>query len=472
MKKTLLTFVLLSSLLLSSCVVPFLNSTPRTPEALLERIGGKMGEATSYEMSIDMDMKLFVAGIAVEGAATGKTVEIGIGSDGYYSYDSMQMSIVSAEAGVNTETETLEVYSDGKLYISNKIGGLTQKLCQTMTVSEYLEYREDDESDTESDFDIEGATNMSFQRNQDQTWTVTCTGFPESALSYFKEGEVMDEDFFGATIKDVVFIVTCDRTYNFVSAKMDFVFDVAEDETNVPVWEVTVRLDKYNTAEPVAGAIVESAYTEVDDIQILDDMEEMLEDLQNDKDGKFRLDSKQTMTLLDETMTRVLETETVAEETDIVTYGETGGKYFYKVVSTANLQGNDLLMEFDYWNGIVTITEGGISRTAPQTEEEARSFVNDTLINAAEYEALDVTDIRKLGEGVYEFECNNFNTSLYKDYFARMDATYMSATKRITVTIEDGAIKNIDSVVTAKGHYAPLDAYITVKITNENDFDQ
>ena len=135
-------------------------------------------------------------------------------------------------------------------------------------------------------------------------------------------------------------------------------------------------------------------------------------------------------------------------ETDTVLYGVRDGKFYYDVTA----EYDSVSMKLAYENGACTVTMEGESYSEPQTEQEARALV-EMLINDSTYgyHAESITNIKDKGNGGWEIEQALGDASELEGIFESMDGTYKSATQTVTVTIKDGKLTEIKTVITASG---------------------
>ena len=408
---------------------------PDSAEAVLERIDKKMDSLESYESDLSMQMTFFIDETEVKAIGTGCLVESGVGTDDYYYYQSMTMTIFSDILPSSQETESIEAYNEGRMLVYNKGDGINQKLCSQMTKEAFLEYKEDNDS---LDIDFNDCSNADFVKNEDNSWSLTYSGYSETVIGSIVEDLGFDKEMVGAEISDMKISITADEDFRAKQIVFDFVFDVEEDATAVPVFTVTENFSKYNEATRIVKGINAVDYDEVEDVRLLYNVEKMIEDLQNDKDGSFVLDVSQTVTVMGQSSSY--------KETDTVSYGETDGSYFYDI--TADVSGSTI--DIGYKNGVQTVTQNSASQTVDQTEDEARDFING-LINTAQYNKAYVSDLTKVSDGVYKFQFDKPNSSTYKQALANMGASYDSAKQTITVTIRDNKIVKIESEAEALG---------------------
>ena len=137
-------------------------------------------------------------------------------------------------------------------------------------------------------------------------------------------------------------------------------------------------------------------YTEFLDCRLLTEFEDMIEALEEKKDGSFTLNLEQKMSGF-----KLGSSQTYTEK-DTVAYGEKNGSYFYDI--TANASGE--IVEISYADGKQTIVISGTEQSVDQTEDEAKAYING-LINNAKYSANAVGTITKKADGVYEIQCDN-----------------------------------------------------------------
>ena len=442
-KRTLLICVLLAcTMLLASCTMlkDVLRPDPKTAEELWARIGEVMQGYDSYEIAMEMDMVMVVEDYAVETSATGKLIEQQ--GDDYYYYSETNVTVKCDELDLQQETRAISAFMDGKAFELRGEDGYERKLYSKMTAEEHAAYLTADREQSSMDADITDCTKAEFVQNEDQTWTLTYSGYTKKAIKGILGALSTQElDVFGADIVDIKVTFQTDEDFYVTDIALEFEFDTDEDAKVTPTLEVRMKLTAMgDEVTRVTDTIDASKYKEVDDLAICKEITQLIKDRYEAEEGSFRYVQEQTVKVMGQTEKFT--------ETDTVRYGVRDGKFYYDVTA----EYDEVSMHLVYENGACTVTMEGESYSEPQTEQDARSLI-EMLINSSTYgyNAESVTDITDKGNGVWEIEQALGDSSELEGIFASMDGTYKSATQTVTVTIKDGKLTEIKSVITASG---------------------
>ncbi len=442
-KRTLIICALLAcAMLLASCqtLKDALRPDPKTAEELWERIGEVMEGFDSHEIAMEMDMVMVVEGYAVESSATGTLIEDS--GDDYYYYSDTKITMKCDELDLDQESRAISAFMDGKAFEFRSEDGYERKLYSKMTAEEYATYLAADKEESSLDTDITDCTNAEFAKNEDETWTLIYSGYTKKAVNGITSALSTQElDVFGADIVDVKVTFLTDENFRVTDISMEFEFDVDEDAKQTPVLDVRMKLVAVGDGVTrVTDTIDASKYKEVDDLAIRKEITELIKDRYEAEEGSFRYVQEQTFKVMGQT--------DKFTETDTVLYGVRDGKFYYDVTA----EYDSVSMKLAYENGACTVTVEGESYSEPQTEQEARALV-EMLINDSTYgyHAESITNITDKGNGVWEIEQALGDTSELEGIFESMDGTYKSATQTVTVTIKDGKLTEIKTVITASG---------------------
>lgn len=435
MKKTvvLLFVILVFAFVFTSCS----SGEPETAEALWEKIDGAMNALDSYEVDLSMKMNFFMSGYEVSGKATGTAIEAGVTTDDYYFYQKMVTKVQCDELDLNENVTAIYGYNEGLAFVSNEGGGLEQKLCAPMTREEFRDYVSDSDL---NDLALNDCTGAEFVKNEDNTWSLTYSGYTKVAVNALAEAFGIDEetsDMIGAEVLDLKVSISADENFFVKRMDVEFIFDVEEDE--VPVITATAEYSEYNTAKRITGYIKPESYNQIEDLRLPENIGEMLKAREDAEEGTFTLDLDQTV--------MVMGNKSSYRETDKVNYGRRDGGYFYDI--EAEIKGSTV--DITYENGKQKVTQNGETSTVSQTAAEAKEFI-ESLINSANYNKMYVTNVTKVEEGVYTIEMAVVNTAVYEQVMTKMGAFLSSAKQNITVTIKDDVLTEIKSTVDADGY--------------------
>lgn len=452
MKKlfVLLITLLLCTLALTSC------GNPKSAEDVMKKIDKKMDSVKSYQTDITAKLSTEMYGYRVLADFTGKEIKINGNADKYYDYTIMEGSMEMKDLEKNEEiqkvkTKNLRAFHEGNIYIWSEKDNLTQKLYSPLTKDEYIAYLEK-QSDT-IEIDFESCVNSSFVKNEDKSWTLNYSGYTKKAIDEFIEA--FGDELFEEEIKDMEITVHANADFTVKDVEIKIIF---ENESSTSEFSMNQKYSNYGEATPIVDTLDVSQYKEVSDCRLLTDITDMFEDLEELENGSFVLDITQTLSTSSPSYKK---TNT---EKDTVTYGKKDGKYFYDVKANTDNREYDI----DYANGKQTITVSGQAQTVDQTEKEAKAFING-LINTAKYEAIRVSDIKKLEDGTYQIRCDKPNADLYYPVFSSLRTPVQHVSQTIDITVQDGKIIKIKSTLSASS-FTMNYGNISFKLTSTCEF--
>lgn len=406
-----------------------------TADELYELIDAKMDAYDSYESTISMIMNVTINGIEVNTTAEGVDIRRGLTTDDFEFYTEMETTISSPSVSEKQKTVTIEAYHEGNYFISNRGGGISQKLYSPMSKEDARAYAEEDESDF---FEYNDCVNKEFVKNEDGSYELTFSGYTAKAVSDILEETGLDSSLLSAELVDVKFNIKADADFNAAELALDFEFKQTSGAT-LPEISVTATYSKYNEAEIKSAAINPDQYTKVDDVRLLDDIDELLSARTEAEEGEFTLTISQSVKVMGESQ--------YSQEVDHVVYGVGSDGFFYDIDADMNGAKYDIT----YSKGAQSVTVDGQTQAASQTEEDARAFVAN-LINSSQYDDSLVTGLTKVSDSEYTITCEPKET--YEAAFESMGAKYRSVKQTITLTLVDGKIMKINSNVDAKGYFS------------------
>jgi hypothetical protein len=428
----------------------FGSSEPESAQELYDKIIKKMDAIESVRTDISIDITFHVSGYEVKSEGTGYSVEI-INSDGeFYFYEEITTRVNSVELSVDEKQKQMEAYYDGNYFISREQGDTVQKMYSPMTTEEVIEYLS--EKDVGMFDYLANCTNKSFEKVDGGDWQYSCSGFTKIAIDKIVKALNLDGGELTAEFMDINFVLTADEKYRPKELKIDFVF---EEIINKPSVSILMAFSQYGSAEAVTEPLDTDKFTEVDDVRVLGDVEEMLREKTKKESGRFAL-------TIDNTVRDYRGESSTYTEENIISYGKDDGGYFYNIDALINQE----LYTISYKNGRQTIELGSEYQENIQSEQEAREWIIQ-LMNNVGYDPITVTDIESKGEGVYKLTCGNTPTDFYEEYFENYGASLYTVTEIITVTIKFGNITQISSNVTAKGstEYGMITLTTLTKVT-------
>ncbi len=413
---------------------------PKTANELWEKIDATMNKLNSYEADGTGKLTFQAMGFPVASELTMKTIVTDNNKKDFYYYSASEIT-VKMDIPFMEQSETtksIEAFHNGKMFISTESADSVQKFCSSLTADEYAEYREKQSTDSD-DIQFDDCTNAAFTHNEDETWTLSYSGYTKKTINQMMDSFGMNEETLDFDIEDMEITIQADKKFRVMEMKIKFVFD-AENTSSAPTFEMTTKYSNYNEVTPITDTLNPDDYKEIEDCRLLSDFEDMIEKLEDDKDGSFVMEMEQTISVLGQKETYT--------ETDTVSYGEKDGKYFYDVTVKSTSYNN---LKITYENGTQTLTLHGKNTTQEQTETEARAFIND-LINTAKYGANHVSDIKKLEDGVYEIQCDNPDSSAFQAVFEGYNGNLTSIQQILKITVKDGGIVKIENDTSAEGN--------------------
>lgn len=419
---------------------------PQNAKALWDKMNETMDSLNSYESTGTGKISFNIANVKFSMEMEMKLIVAGLKEGDYYYYSFSEMTADQTDGAVlgSASTEimnekSIEAFHDGKMFISTVSKERTQKVYSSLTKEEYIAYRESQEAKN-GDIDYNDCTTASFTHNEDGTWTLQYSGYTKKTVDKMLGTFGMMEMDFDFDVEDLEFFILADEEFRVKEMNVKFIFDERSMESSAPFFEIKTQYANFNAATPITDTLNPADYTEIPDCRLLTELEDMIEALEDSKNGSFTLDMAQTLTVPS------LEQRQVYKETDTVTYGEQNGSYFYDIKAVS---GSDTF-EISYANGKQTIRISGQEQTVSQTKADAKAYING-LINTAKYSSDYVSRITKKAEGVYEIQCDRPDTTNYEAIFEAYSGDLLEISQTITVTVKDGKIEKIENYTFAKG---------------------
>ncbi|MBQ8696561.1 MAG: hypothetical protein IJ519_02470, partial [Clostridia bacterium] len=406
---------------------------PESAEQIWEKVDEVMSAVKSYEYKSTMQLTYYYMGMRCDVSSIGNGVRCEL-EDDYYEYSDDRTDMRCDELSAEETRQSVEAYSDGKMYISNTVGDAAQRFCSPIT---YEEYGEESESLLDQ-FDVLDCKDKSFVKGEDGGYTLSFSGYTKKAVRDFLDGG-MSEDDFGADILDLEISITVDAEFHAKVFTINVVFDVDEDDTLAPVMTMESTYSGFGTTEPNYDQLKTEEYTEIDDVRILDDVSECLDDFLSAKSGEFVVDSSQTISVMGE--------EDVYREKDEVSFSEENGGFIYDVaIESSDGDGN-----VSYKNGTQDVVYAGEEYSQAQTDAEAREFIDSLL--EVEYDSVRVSGIEVGEDGTYIFTVEHPDGSYYESYFESIGVEYTSMTQTFTVTMDGEELRKISNDTVVYGVY-------------------
>lgn len=453
MKKTLkilsMLLTVFALIILSSCNNAGGDTDPEpeelTADSLFELIDEKMDSYDSYKSEMTISMKMTVGGVELKLEADGVDIRSGLKSDAFEFYTKVDTTISTSATDKQTSTTT-KAYSDGNYFISNKGNGTEQKLYSRMSDEEALEYSEGDSAEL---FEFGDCVNKEFKKNDDGTYELTFSGYTAKAINGILESTGIDRDMISAEIVDVVFGIKATSDFSATELSLDFEFEQTEGKS-LPQITFKGTYSSFNEAVIDSSTLNIEKYTEIDDVRLLDELEELIADRAEAESGEFKLTVSQSV--------KVMGNSQSSTETDNVVFGINEGGYFYDIDADMNGTKYDI----SYSNGKQSVTSEGKTNQNTQTEQDARAFI-ESLINSGQYNKLLVTGLTKVSESEIRVTCEP--KAAYETVFETMGAKYRSASQTISFIIEGGRLMEINSEVAAKGYFTQGNSTYEISLT-------
>lgn len=409
-------------------------------EEFLETVEEKMETLVSHKEEMSTRLKYYIRGYEVQATGTGLYIEIDT-EDEYYYYQSMSMEGGSEELSLDIDVTTINAYNDGKAFLYNVGGDVDQRFCSDMTKKKFIGYLDDITEISEDDIDLIDCTKKELVENEDGTWTVMLSGYTKRTMNKLFGQNGLDEISFGVDIVDMEIVINVNSDLLITEQTFTAIFAEPEIASMVHEYVLSVEYSEYNEATPVTENLDVSDYDEIGDVSLLVNIEKMIEERQEDESGRFSISIDQ------EFEKPALSSALVWKELYSVDYGTNDGKYVYNMDGSIN----DTDVTVEYCDGTKKTTRLKIVQTVPQSELEARQYING-LINYAGYDRQNVVSITEISNGVYEIVMKP-QAGKYQQLYANNNGTYKSATETMTVTIKDDKITKIEFEVKARGEY-------------------
>ncbi len=401
---------------------------PKTIEELWNKIDETMGAAESYRLKGSVSMKYFYEGLEFVAKSEGEDVYSSKGEN-KYSFSKGKTNVACKEADYTQDSEHIQAYYDGKMYLSNTSNGVGQKFFSKMSYDEYVVAV--DSSSVEASVYLD-CTNKEFSQNDNGTWQIKLSGYTSKSIAIFLEELNISEKELGSKVLDIELNILVDGDFYEKKSEMRAVFENSEKAQ----LEVFGEYFDINATEPNTADIKTSEYVEVADVRVLKNFTDAIENLEEAKKAKFTYEITQKLELRSGTSSY--------SEKDVTTFGVENGKYYYDIDITSS-NGNGAIK---YRNGIYEVV--GTSNKYQQTEDEAKEFIAD-LINGVNYNSVLVSEIKKTGDNTFELKIGAPVETGVKNVFDQIQCEITKIEQTIKVTFEGENIKKIESALVAEG---------------------
>lgn len=415
---------------------------PESAAALWEKVDQMMNNLESVELDTTTKVIFFNSGYRFELNGTASVL-----STKECHYSQHENTVSSEELSMEQTTTAIEAYYDGKMYMAVNNGTYDQKLCSEMTHEEYDRVQEGNLTD---EIDIVNCLEGSYSKLEDGTWNLKFSGYTKKTIDKVLDVLLITDDMLGAPIADMEVNLIANADFYVQKLEIKFVFS-AQSGQMTPEFVVTAVYSNYNTATFDAAVLNSEEYTLVDDVRVIDAVTTGIQEKQNAQNDEFTLDIESSYEHLGVTQ------ETA--EFDHVIYGRKNSAYFYEIV--AQMEGAEFLIQYQNGEQIVTAQEQ--THTAPQSESDAKLFI-DSLIDSARFNANAVTDIEKQEEDVYLLTCGQLDLEEYTQLMGSNNIVLTAANQQIVVTFQSGELLKVESTLTLEG----TEADQTMKLVSHN----
>ncbi len=401
---------------------------PQTADELWSKIDETMNETGSYKMEQSMIMTGYLMGYKYDATAKGLGYYHKNGDDRYV-YASSEMEIVCQQASLNEKMDMMHAYCDGKMYVYANSSNGVQKLCSKASYADYEKAYEESAFD---EIDFTDCTTKDFVKNDNGSWELKLLGFTKKTINTFVDGLDMGDDFFGADVLDMSVTVTADSQFRAESLNLKVIFDVEADSSVLPKLVLDAKYSGFNATEPNKSDIKADEFKEVDDLYILNVVADSLVAVEEAKFAKVVNEINVKVSCDGQTSTDY--------EKDTIRFGKENGAFYYDI----DAEMPDINVKVSYRNGKQTVIQGSDSESVAQTEDEAAAFISQQL-GLTWMDEYQISDIKKLGDGVYKFISDNPDVSEFNSYFQQVGAKVESASQEVTVTLNGDKIVKMES---------------------------
>jgi len=436
---------------LSSCSLtsPLFKGNTKE-QKMMTKINDKMGSYDSFEIALTMDIKYFVDDVAASAYTEGKQMTTGLVSGDFQTYTKTETEVSSDDLDEKQRVSSKEGYYDGKYFLTTKSDYYNQKIYSPLTAQEAYEFVMEHGMSFSGYLNCENAK-VSTKDNGDVVFA--CSGYSKAALENIYDYFGVDDSIFDVEISDVEVTITADSSYCVKEVSLDFVFEKSDNSNKANEMKIVEKYSAFNETHIDPAMINLKNHTEVYDIRILREIDDMLNDLYDSSYKQFDLSVSQTEKMMGKTYSK--------EGSSEVVYGENENGYFYEIKK----DNGDIIKYEDGYEKLIN-SNGGTDSSEACSEEEARTYV-ESLINTGGFYIPGVTDIEKISEGVYQFVCSN--KAAYETVYQGWRLGGVNQT--ITFTVDKGKIVKIVSNVRISGEYIQYPNYYGVSITIDSTLD-
>lgn len=422
---------------LSSCGA-MLDAMPAAANAnqVMRRMNTRLEGLDGYRVDVEGSITAYADSTRITGTLEGFAIEDqGKDKDDYYYHTEMTNRSQVGSMGGTVTIKSIEAYYDGYAYSHYSEGSTRRKICSPMTKREYLNYISDD-----SMFEIktDNCKNKELEK-KDDGYVAKYSGYSEEAILDFFDTMDLTRDMFGRMPIDMAVTVETDADYYPKTFTLTMVFEEKQNSYYKPEFSMTMTFSQFNEVERKTKGFSPDKYTEIDSLALLEEIDELIEDRVQAKNGSFTVKNEARVYF----MTR--------SESESETYKVTFSRDKKGFTFTSDETKKDFSQKITYADGKKTEEYNGKSYTDDMTEDRAEQYVAN-LINdpAMGYNANLVTTIRQTEDG-YEITLDVSGDSALGQIITSAGAKFSSGSHNIKIKVDGGKIISIEHTYHANG---------------------
>ena len=427
----LLVMVLVLSMTFSSCGVVWQFTEPANAEELWDRIDKQMESLRSYSMELEADYNCKTEGLELTGEYIGNAVYV---SD---LFGNMKHVYEHAETtmkinGEEYTTETLIAYDDGWMYVRNGLNEDRSSIRSEITQEDFEDFMSEKES---IDWSPEDAGKIEMVKNEDSTWEMTYSEFPEARKTKILDSFGFSKDTFDISADDVTIHVVADRWFRVTELSLE----IFANSVKTPFVSVKATYGSFNRAK--AEKINTNRFNEVDDARVVDLVYDKLRNVLFEDSGKIQTSLKQRITYNSQSSEAYAHTES-----DEITFANKDGSFSFRMVSDYN----GISRTTEYKDGLWKIYSLTQMEQHKRTDAEARSAIL-SIVNVGGYDKMYVRDIELIGNGKYRIVARMQDVSRLEQIMKSLEDTYVGYDFYFVASIDDGELTSLEGKLIIHG---------------------
>lgn len=423
-------------MLLASCSSMMkMMPPPLTAGQLSRRVNFNLASLDGYRVDVESTYKFYMGTRRVQGTLEGVVIEDqGKDKDDYYFYTEMTNRM--QYNGEEIRIRIFDAYGDGMAYTSYTEGRTRRSLCASMSVKEYKRYME---GDSLLGFSEEDCKNAELDKTE-QGYIAKFSGYSQEALDSFANASGFGEDAWGDTLQDIVLTMEVGKDYMPIKSTLELVFD-SPSTSFIPSLSMTMTYSQFDSVERTTRSMNADSYTEIESLQLLEDLQELIDDKINAKKGSFTYTMKQKASVLSQSDSY--------DVTNEVTFKN--GKDGFSFENDVSTKEDGHTSHISYANGERSMDTNGKVHTSEMTDDEAHKYVAE-LINdpALGYLPQYVSDIEQTEDG-YLVTMAVSKDSALGQAVASMGAGWANGEHTVKFEMVDGELVAILSEFSARG---------------------